>query len=128
MYPFYFPVHQSGPVDFVMNYDQVIGLPRTFNMHTCSGQVGNPLGKIEVEILLDGANDFQTLRLDQSHISSIYTTTNCIVTEVFQYTIVYTSSMYNATIRCKMTNEEFQTVPAIYSKYETLAPVPSKYR
>ncbi|CAG2239310.1 unnamed protein product [Mytilus edulis] len=113
-----------GPLDIILHPDQIVDIPspRTYNLHTCSGQVGSPVGEIEVEILFDGSNDFQTFV--PSHTALTPNTENCMVTQVFQFFIAYTSSMYNATIRCKLTNKEFPDVPAIYSKNETLALVP----
>ncbi|XP_071163007.1 serine-rich adhesin for platelets-like isoform X2 [Mytilus edulis] len=113
-----------GPLDIILHPDQIVDIPspRTYNLHTCSGQVGSPVGEIEVEILFDGSNDFQTFV--PSHTALTPNTENCMVTQVFKFFIAYTSSMYNATIRCKLTNKEFPDVPAIYSKNETLALVP----
>lgn len=124
---FIFTDKPSGSIDIKLNPEQIIGFTtqRTYNAHTCSGQIGNPAGKIEVEILLDGAINFQTV--DPSYSSSTNDTDNCMVRQVFKYLIAFTSGMYNATIRCKITNNEFPSVSPIYSTNETLALIPRKY-
>lgn len=124
---FFFTEKPSGTMDIKLHPEQIIDFTtlRTYNVHTCSGQIGNPAGKIEVEILLDGATNFQTV--DPSFSSSTNDTDNCMVRQVFKYLIAFTSGMYNATIRCKITNNEFPSVPSIYSSNETLALVPRKY-
>ncbi|VDI22455.1 Hypothetical predicted protein, partial [Mytilus galloprovincialis] len=117
----------SGSIDIKLHPEQIIGFTtqRIYNAHTCSGQIGNPAGKIEVEILLDGAINFQTV--DPSYSSSTNDTDNCMVRQVFKYLIAFTSGMYNATIRCKITNNEFPSVPPIYSTNETLALIPQDF-
>ncbi|XP_052105716.1 serine-rich adhesin for platelets-like isoform X2 [Mytilus californianus] len=117
----------SGPLDFKLHPEQIAGLNtvRSTKLHSCTGGVGNPGGKIGVEILLDGDDNFQTY--EPSFKSITDTHENCTITREFKFWIAFTAAMNNATIKCKITNDKYQTDPPINSKNETLALVPHDF-
>lgn len=80
---FVFTEKPSGSIDIKLHPEQIIGFTtqRAYNVHTCSGKKGNPAGKIEVEILLDGDTNFQSV--DPNYSSSTNDTDNCMVRQVF---------------------------------------------
>lgn len=114
-------------MDFKLHPEQIAGLNniRSGNVHSCKGDVGNPGGKIDIEILLDGAKSFQTL--EPSFKSITDNVEYCTVVRDFKFWIAFTAAMNNATIRCRITNDEFPSDLPLYSNEKTIALVPCKY-
>lgn len=96
-----------------------LGTIRSNNLHSCAGDIGNPGGKIGVELLLDGHVNFEML--DPGFTSITDNAVNCTVFREFRFWINFTTEMNNAAIRCKLTNDEFPADPPIYSQNKTLA-------
>ncbi|XP_052105723.1 uncharacterized protein LOC127738486 isoform X3 [Mytilus californianus] len=111
---------QKKTVNITVHADQIVGLtsPRTSNLHTCTGNVGNPPENIEVEIRLTGDDNYQTIF--PSYTTKTDTTVNCGITRVLKFWIGFTTAMYNATIRCKVTNDLNPDDSPAYSNPETL--------
>lgn len=106
--------------------DQVAGLtsPRPSNLHICTGFIGNSTGDIKVQIQFAGSDNYQTII--PIYTTRTDTTENCGIRRVLKFWIGFTVAMYNATIRCKVTNGLHQDVSPIYSNSETLILVSSK--
>ncbi|VDI30222.1 Hypothetical predicted protein [Mytilus galloprovincialis] len=111
----------SGAVQINLHPEQItiLGTIRSNNLHSCAGDIGNPGGKIGVELLLDGHLNFEML--DPSFTSITDNALNCTVFREFRFWINFTTEMNNAAIRCKLTNDEFHADPPIYSQNKTLA-------
>lgn len=106
--------------------DQIVGLtsPRTSNLHTCTGVIGNLTGEIKVEIQLEGNDDYQ--KISPSYITKTETTENCEIIRVLKFWIGFSVAMFNATIRCKATNGLHPDDAPKYSNHEMLSLVSSK--
>lgn len=106
--------------------DQVAGLtsPRSSNLHICTGFIGNSTGDIKVQIKMAGSDNYQTII--PIYTTRTDTTENCGIKRVLKFWIGFNVTMYNATIRCKVTNGLNQDVSPIYSNSETLKLVSSK--
>lgn len=113
-------------MEFKIHPEQIAGLNtvRSDNLHSCTGAIGDPGGTIGVEILLDGDDNFQTYEPSFKSISD--TNENCTIYREYKFWIAFTAAMDNATIRCKITNDEYPTDPPINSNNEKLALVPGK--
>ncbi|CAG2226462.1 unnamed protein product [Mytilus edulis] len=119
--------NQKKTVNMTVHADQIVGLtsPRTSNLHTCTGYIGNRTGDIKVEIQLEGNDDYQTI--SPSYIIETDTTENCEIIRVLKFWIGFTVAMYNATIRCKATNGLKPDDLPMYSNHEMLSMVPSDF-
>ncbi|XP_063428142.1 mucin-3B-like isoform X2 [Mytilus trossulus] len=117
----------SGPLEFKIHPEQIAGLNtvRSEKLHSCTGTIGDPGGTIGVEILLDGDDNFQTYEPSFKSISDTHE--NCTIYREFKFWIAFTAAMNNATIRCKITNDEYPTDPPINSNNENLALVPDDF-
>ncbi|XP_071162983.1 uncharacterized protein [Mytilus edulis] len=111
---------QKKTVNMTVHADQIVGLtsPRISNLHTCTGNVGNPPENIEVEIRLAGDSNYQ--RIYPSYTTKTDSTVNCGITRVLKFWIGFTTVMYNATIRCKLTNDLNPDDSPAYSNPEML--------
>ncbi|CAC5391884.1 unnamed protein product [Mytilus coruscus] len=111
---------QKKTVNMTVHADQIVGLtsPRTSNLHACTGNVGNPPENITIEIQLAGDDNYHTI--SPSYKTETDTTVNCGITRVLKFWIDFTMAMYNATIRCKVTNDLNPNESPIYSNPETL--------
>ncbi|VDI58787.1 Hypothetical predicted protein [Mytilus galloprovincialis] len=117
---------QKKTVNMTVHADQIVGLtsPRISNLHTCTGNVGNPPENIEVEIRLAGNSNYQTIF--PSYTTKTDSTVNCEITRVLKFWIGFTTAMYNATIRCKLTNDLNPDDSPAYSNPEMLYLVSGK--
>ncbi|CAG2222205.1 unnamed protein product [Mytilus edulis] len=94
-------VQQQNKVNMTVHSDQVVGLtaPRTSNLHSCSGYIGNLTGDMRIEIQLFGNDTYDTIRPSYTTITD--TTVNCKIKRILKFWIGFTEAMYNATIRCR---------------------------
>ncbi|XP_076095544.1 uncharacterized protein LOC143066522 [Mytilus galloprovincialis] len=120
-------VQQQNKVNMTVHSDQVVGLtaPRTSNLHTCSGYIGNLTGDMRIEIQLFGHDNYEIMRPSYTTITD--TTVNCEIKRILKFWIGFTEAMYNATIRCRVINGLHMDVLAIYSNSETLQLVSSDF-
>lgn len=111
----------------VLNPDQIVDLSplRLDKLHTCTSNIGKPAGMIEVEIQLEGDDEFRVI--NPAHTKFKESTDGCMVSGELTFGLSFTSEMYNATVRCKVTNNQFPADPPIYSNTEKLLLVSSKY-
>ncbi|CAG2224128.1 unnamed protein product [Mytilus edulis] len=119
--------NQKKTVKMTVHADQIVGLtsPRTSNLHTCTGYIGNRTGDIAVEIQLAGSDNYQTI--SPSYITETDTTENCEIIRVLKFWIGFTVAMYNATIRCKATNGLKPDDSPTYSNHDMLSLVSSDF-
>ncbi|XP_063425657.1 uncharacterized protein LOC134709425 [Mytilus trossulus] len=110
-----------------LHSDQIVGLttPRISHLHTCTGVIGNLTGDIKVEIQLAGNANYQSISPSYSTITD--TTVNCEIMRVLKFWLGFTAAMYNATIRCQVTNGLFSDGSPKYSSSETLQLVSSDF-
>lgn len=86
--------------------------------------IGKPAGKIEVEIQLEGEGTFELISPGFTKVND--STDNCMVSREYKFWLPFTSGMYNASVRCKVTKDQFPTDPPIYSNTEKLSLISSK--
>ncbi|XP_076098972.1 uncharacterized protein LOC143068639 isoform X2 [Mytilus galloprovincialis] len=120
-------VVQQNKAEMTIHFDQVVGLtsPRSSNLHICTGFIGNSTGDIKVQIQLAGSDNYQTII--PIYTTRTDTTENCGIRRVLKFWIGFTVAMYNATIRCRVTNGFHPDVSPIFSKSETLYLVSSDF-
>lgn len=118
----------TGTPILQLDPDQIEGLTtiRYDRLHSCNASVGKEAGEIKVEILLEGEENFQSL-IPEYMATPLDTTTNCMITRTLHFWVAFTAAMYNASVRCRVTNDKFPTDPAIYSIPEQLLLIPNDF-